>query len=81
MIGKRQEFEAAKQKGIYKGRPVTLDYEKIRVLKSKGLGTSEIAKTMCCSRGAVYKILSAKEKRHRSSDRDVQTSDPLQHRS
>jgi DNA invertase Pin-like site-specific DNA recombinase len=62
----RAGIEAAKQRGVYKGRPVTLDYEKIRALKSKGLGTSEIAKTMCCSRAAVYKILSAKEKRHTS---------------
>jgi DNA invertase Pin-like site-specific DNA recombinase len=52
-------IEAAKAKGVYKGRPVTLDREKAVQLKREGKGATEIAKTLKCSRRAVYKILAA----------------------
>ncbi|MGO8738793.1 recombinase family protein [Rhodoblastus sp.] len=53
----RTGIEAAKAKGVYKGRPVTLDHEKVRQLAKNGLGATAIAGAMGCSRGAVYKIL------------------------
>ena len=34
----------AKAKGVYKGRPVSLDHSQIRTLRSQGLGATAIAK-------------------------------------
>lgn len=56
----RVGIEAARAKGVYKGRPVSLDHKKIKAMKADGIGASAIAKQMGCSRGAVYKAL-AKE--------------------
>jgi len=38
-------------------RPVTLDHAKIIDLHKKGNGATAIAKSLGCSRGAVYKVL------------------------
>ena len=53
----RAGIEAAKAKGIYKGRPTSLDHQRIVKLKKQGLGATAIARDVGCSRGAVYKIL------------------------
>ena len=53
----RVGIEAAKAKGVYKGRPVTLDHPRILAMRVEGKGPTEIAKTLGCSRGAVYKTL------------------------
>ena len=53
----RAGIEAAKARGVYKGRPVTLDHGKIIDLHKKGNGATAIAKAVGCSRGAVYKVL------------------------
>ena len=53
----RAGIEAAKARGVYKGRPVTLDHAKIIDLHKKGNGATAIAKAIGCSRGAVYKVL------------------------
>jgi DNA invertase Pin-like site-specific DNA recombinase len=60
-IKERQAAGIAKAKaaGIYKGRPVSLDHDKIRQLRSQGLGATEIAKQLDCSRGAIYKALAS----------------------
>jgi DNA invertase Pin-like site-specific DNA recombinase len=55
----RAGIEKAKAEGVYTGRPVSLDHQKIRTMKSEGMGATEIAKAMGCSRGAVYKALRA----------------------
>jgi DNA invertase Pin-like site-specific DNA recombinase len=55
----RAGIEAAKAKGVYKGRPVTLNHARVLELHREGLGPTAIAKTMKCSRGAVYKVLKA----------------------
>jgi DNA invertase Pin-like site-specific DNA recombinase len=55
----RAGIEAAKIRGVYKGRPVTLDHAKIIELQRQGTGATEIAKEIGCSRGAVYKVLNA----------------------
>jgi DNA invertase Pin-like site-specific DNA recombinase len=53
----RAGIDAAKARGVYKSRPVTLDHAKIIDLHKKGNGASAIAKAIGCSRGAVYKVL------------------------
>jgi DNA invertase Pin-like site-specific DNA recombinase len=53
----RAGIEAAKARGVYKGRPITLDYKRIVALRAEGKGATEIARTIGCSRGAVYKAL------------------------
>lgn len=55
----RAGIEKAKAEGVYKGRPITLDHDRIRRMKADGLGATEIAKALGCSRGAVYKALNA----------------------
>ena len=55
----RAGIEAAKAKGIYKGRPVTFDRAKIVALRKEGLGATEIARAVGCKRGNVYKALRA----------------------
>lgn len=58
-IKERQAVGIAKAKaaGIYRGRPISLDHQKIKELHLQGLGATEIAKQLRCSRGAVYKAL------------------------
>jgi len=55
----RAGIEAAKAKGIYKGRPATFDHAKIVALRKDGLGATEIARVVGCKRGNVYKALKA----------------------
>jgi DNA invertase Pin-like site-specific DNA recombinase len=55
----RAGIEAAKAKGIYKGRPVTFDRARIVSLRKEGMGATEIAKAVGCQRGNVYKTLKA----------------------
>ena len=54
----RAGIEAAKAKGMYNGRPVTLDHARINQMHGDGVGATAIAKEVGCSRGAVYKVLS-----------------------
>ncbi len=53
----RDGIEAAKKRGVYKGRPVSLDHARIIAMHKQGRGATEIAREMRCSRGAVYKVL------------------------
>ena len=55
----RAGIDAAKAKGIYKGRPVTFDRTRIVSLRKEGMGATEIAKAVGCKRGNVYKTLKA----------------------
>jgi DNA invertase Pin-like site-specific DNA recombinase len=61
-IKERQAVGIAKAKasGVYKGRPVSLDHERIRALRSEGIGATAVAKQLGCSRGAVYKAMNAR---------------------
>jgi DNA invertase Pin-like site-specific DNA recombinase len=47
----------AKAEGKYKGRPASIDPDKVRDLKAQGLGPSEIAKTLKIGRASVYRLL------------------------
>jgi DNA invertase Pin-like site-specific DNA recombinase len=55
----RAGIDAAKAKGVYKGRPVTFDRVRIESLRKEGMGATEIAKAVGCKRGNVYKTLKA----------------------
>jgi Helix-turn-helix domain of resolvase len=55
----RAGIEAAKAKGIDKGRPATFDRARIVALRKEGMGATEIAKAVGCKRGNVYKTLTA----------------------
>jgi DNA invertase Pin-like site-specific DNA recombinase len=50
---------AAKERGVYKGRPATIDADKVRRLKADGLGATEIAKQLGIGRASVYRVLDA----------------------
>ena len=73
MLGVFAEFESnlrkerqaegiakAKAAGVYKGRPPSIDVMKVRDLKKKGLGASEIAKALKIGRASVYRALDAR---------------------
>ena len=46
---------AAKNRGVYRGRPPKIDMDEIRERLSKGVSPTEIARSMGISRGTVYK--------------------------
>ena len=47
---------AAKIKGVYKGRPSTIDADAIKALKAEGHGPAEIARRLRISRASVYRL-------------------------
>jgi DNA invertase Pin-like site-specific DNA recombinase len=47
----------AKANGVYKGRKPSIDVAKVKALKANGIGPAEIARTLGCSRGSVYRVL------------------------
>ena len=48
-------IEAAKRRGVYRGRPPKIDQEAIQNRLARGLSPTEIAREMGISRGTVYK--------------------------
>jgi DNA invertase Pin-like site-specific DNA recombinase len=55
----RRGIEAARLRGVYKGRPATVDAAKVKELHEQGLGPSKIAKTLQIGRSSVYRALAA----------------------
>jgi DNA invertase Pin-like site-specific DNA recombinase len=51
---------AAKAKGVYKGRPASIDAAQISALRADGLGPTEIAKRLGVARASVYRVLEAR---------------------
>lgn len=49
----------AKAEGVYKGRPVSIDAQRVRDLAAIGIGASEIAKTLGIGRASVYRHLNS----------------------
>ena len=47
----------AKEAGVYKGRPASIDADQVRALKAQGVGPSEIAKRLGIGRASVYRPL------------------------
>jgi DNA invertase Pin-like site-specific DNA recombinase len=60
-IGERQRagIEAAKAKGIYKGRKRSIDRDAVCKLHKEGIGATEIARRLGIGRASVYKVLAA----------------------
>jgi transposase len=55
------EFFAVRAfKGVYKGRPASIDAAKVAALKAEGLGATEIAKRLKVGRASVYRVLAEK---------------------
>lgn len=52
----REGIEKAKKRGVYRGRPPTIDASRVIELRSAGLGASAIAKEMNIGRASVYRI-------------------------
>ena len=55
----RRGIEAAKLKGVYKGRPVSISPDAVQELRAEGLGATEIAKRLKIGRASVYRALAA----------------------
>ncbi len=47
----------AKSEGVYKGRPPSIDAQRVRDLRSSGLGASAIARELGIGRASVYRCL------------------------
>jgi DNA invertase Pin-like site-specific DNA recombinase len=51
----------AKAAGVYKGRPISIEANKVQALRTQGLGATEIAKTLGIGRASVYRYLRDQE--------------------
>src|SRR5258705_6833176 len=49
----------AKAEGVYQGRPASIDIAKVRAMKAKGVGATEIARALKIGRASVYRALEA----------------------
>jgi DNA invertase Pin-like site-specific DNA recombinase len=49
-------IQAAKARGVYKGRPRTINVAEIRRLLAEGLGPSAVAKRLKIARASVYRL-------------------------
>ncbi|MEH6757402.1 MAG: helix-turn-helix domain-containing protein [Parasphingorhabdus sp.] len=49
-------MEKAKLRGVYKGRPASIDADKVRELGTAGMGGAEIAKQGGIGRASVYRL-------------------------
>lgn len=56
----RRGIEAAKLRGdVYKGRPATIDPEKVKELHASGMRPTQIARSLGIGRASVYRALAA----------------------
>jgi DNA invertase Pin-like site-specific DNA recombinase len=55
----RVGIEAAKAKGVYKGRRRRIDRDAVQRLRQEGIGATEIARRLGIGRASVYKVLAA----------------------
>ena len=53
---------AAKKRGVYKGRPRSIEASEIRQLLSEGLGATAVAKRLSIGRASVYRLTGAASK-------------------
>ena len=53
----RDGIEKAKLRGVYKGRPASIDADKVRELRTAGMGASQIASELQIGRASVYRLL------------------------
>ena len=47
----------AKAAGVYKGRPASIDLDRVRHLKAEGWGPTKIARKLGIGRASVYRAL------------------------
>jgi hypothetical protein len=47
----------AKAEGVYKGRPASIDADRVRELKAQGMGPTAIAEALKIGRASVYRVL------------------------
>ena len=60
---------AAKAKGVYKGRPASIEAADVAALKAQGLGATEIAKRLGIGRASAYRVLAEEtSERHERSN-------------
>ena len=57
----RAGIEAAKAKGVYKGRKRSIDPDAVQRLREKGIGATEIARRLGIGRASVYKVLATSD--------------------
>ena len=59
IIRRRQKegIAKAKARGVYKGRPPSINADKVAELCQKGLGASDIARDLGISRASVYRLM------------------------
>lgn len=50
-------IERAKAKGVYQGRPATIDAGRVKELREQGKGATAIAREMGIGRASVYRVL------------------------
>lgn len=55
----RRGIEAAKLRNVYRGKPATIDFHKVKELHAEGMRPTDIAKTMKIGRASVYRALAA----------------------
>ncbi len=48
---------AAKAKGVYKGRPRSIDVAKVKALLDEGVGAAEVARRLRIGRASVYRLV------------------------
>lgn len=44
-------------RGVYKGRPASIDAERVKAMKAAGMGATAIAQEMSIGRASVYRLL------------------------
>ena len=52
-------IQKARAAGKYRGRPASIDTQRVKALRDTGMGAAEIAKTMNIGRASVYRSLAA----------------------
>jgi DNA invertase Pin-like site-specific DNA recombinase len=55
-INQKRGIKKAKEKGVYKGRKISIDTEKVLELKEQGLGATAIARYLGIGRASVYRV-------------------------
>jgi DNA invertase Pin-like site-specific DNA recombinase len=55
--GQLEGIAAAKGRGIYKGRKLSIGVRAVRKLHAAGLGPTEVARRLGMSRASVYRLL------------------------
>ena len=52
----REGIEKAKERGVYRGRPATIDGAVVAALRAEGLGATAIARRLGIGRASVYRL-------------------------